>query len=157
LLGTGSWAAPKFSLALPFGVATLGDRSNNLTFSLGYGAISNRYESYDYATSSYTSEYKSSGKLIFSFSGTAKLTDKVSFVFDSFILPYASKTSTPVYDANGIQTGETSTNNNFILLIPGIRFQTSYAKAFQFGFAGISTSGKFSPIPIPMVQWFRKI
>lgn len=157
LLGTGSWAAPQFSMALPFGVATLGDRANNVTLSLGYGAIRNRYEQYNYTIGTYTNEYRSSGKLILSVSGSAKLTEKASFVFDSFILPNASTSSTPVYDVNGVQTGETIKTNNFILLIPGIRFQTSYSKAFQFGFAGISTTGKFAPIPIPMVQWFRKI
>jgi len=39
LLGTGSWTAPDFGIALPFTALTLGDRRSNINFSFGYGAV----------------------------------------------------------------------------------------------------------------------
>ena len=39
LFGTGSWVLPEIGGALPFGSLTLGNSTNNLTFSGGYGAI----------------------------------------------------------------------------------------------------------------------
>ena len=43
------------------------------------------------------------------------------------------------------------------LIIPGLRIQTSEDKAFQFGFAGIITNGDAVPVPIPMIQWYRRL
>ena len=39
LAGTGSWAIPEFGLLLPYTTLTLGDRKNNISFSLGYGLL----------------------------------------------------------------------------------------------------------------------
>jgi hypothetical protein len=69
----------------------------------------------------------------------AKVSKKLTVVFDSFIMPP---------DANG---------SGFALLIPGLRLQTESDKAFQFGFAGIVRGGEAYPIPIPMVQWYRML
>lgn len=80
-----------------------------------------------------------SGKFLISGAGMAKVGKKISLVFDSFIVP-----------------GNTS-NENFALLIPGLRIQTASDKAFQFGFAGIYAGGDLVPLPIPFVQWYKKL
>ena len=123
LLGSGTWALPKLGIALPFASLTYGNRRNNLTFSGGYGGV------WGYGTSA--------GRFLCSVAGMAKLTNKATFVFDSFIMP-----------GNG-------DGHSFSLIMPGIRLQTQYNKAFQFGFAGISTGGSYAPIP--MIQFFRML
>ncbi|MFM7311392.1 MAG: hypothetical protein ACKOZY_12345, partial [Flavobacteriales bacterium] len=90
------------------------------------------------------------------------ISKKMSFVFDSFVLmrgPYQTYTDY-IYDPN---TGnynpvtERRRASGGALIIPGLRIQTSEDKAFQFGFAGILTSGTSNPIPIPMIQWYRRL
>jgi len=125
LLGTGSWASPDFGIALPFAALTYGNRTRNLTFSGGYGAVFN--------------DYASSERALFSVAGMAKVSKKISLVFDSFIMPP---------DGN---------SSGFALLIPGLRLQTESDKAFQFGFAAIVIEGEAFPLPIPMVQWYRML
>ena len=125
LLGTGSWASPDFGIALPFAALTYGNRTRNLTFSGGYGAVFNDYELTERA--------------LFSVAGMAKVSKKISLVFDSFIMPP---------DGNG---------SGFALLIPGLRVQTESDKAFQFGFAGMVIEGEAFPLPIPMFQWYRML
>lgn len=120
LLGTGSWVAPRFGLALPYATVTFGDRKNNLNFSYGYGQVWNDGES--------------GGTTSFSIAGLARLGNKVSFVFDSIIIP---------------NIGET----NMALILPGLRFQSQDNKAFQFCFGGIVVDGNAAPVPF--VQWFR--
>lgn len=73
LLGTGSWAAPEFGLALPYTALTFGNRRSNLTFSAGYGAV--------------WSEGESEGRALLSVAGMTKVTKNMSLVFDSFIVP----------------------------------------------------------------------
>ncbi len=80
----------------------------------------------------------SGGRALFSVAGMAKVSKKASLVFDSFILP-----------------GNTSGNSYTAIYIPGIRMQTGPNRAFQFGFAAISTERGFTPIP--MLQWFRML
>ena len=124
LTGSGSWIAPKFGLAVPFASLTWGNRRSNFTISGGYGAV--------------WGENSSGGRVLFSVAAMAKVSDKASLVFDSFIMPGNGKDKS--YGA---------------IYIPGLRFQTAANKAFQFGFAGISDGEHFSPIP--MVQWFRML
>ncbi|TND08531.1 MAG: hypothetical protein FD123_2327 [Bacteroidetes bacterium] len=148
LVGTGSWVAPDWGMALPFGALTIGDRKRNINFSGGYGAVF-----YD---------GNSEGRALCSVAGMFKAGNKISLVFDSFImLPgkseqvlvtgynYSSGTSYSYYEARK--------KPGFALLIPGIRWQTDSKKAFQFGFAGLSVDGEVVPVPIPMVQWYRKL
>lgn len=80
-----------------------------------------------------------SGKMLFSAAGMTKIGKKVSLVFDSFLVPPG---------ANG---------DPLALLIPGLRIQTAEDKAFQFGFAGIYAGGEMVPLPIPFVQWYKKL
>jgi hypothetical protein len=126
LLGTGSWVAPDFAMALPFSSLTFGDRRQNLSFSGGYGLI---------AYGRHTE-----GRFLASIAIMSKITKKVSFVFDSFIMPEVNYSS-----------------DNFAILIPGLRFQFQNESAFQFGFAGLILDNELIKVPLPAFQWFRKL
>lgn len=140
LLGTGSWAAPDFGIALPFGTLTFGDRRKNITFSGGYVAVFYKEFMYD-GSSPYdpVERNTSEGRALLSVAGMAKVGKKVSVVFDSFIVP---------------STGQSGV---LALLIPGIRWQVESNRAFQFGFVGLNLDGELVPFPIPMIQWYRKL
>ena len=125
LVGTGSWALPEFGGALPFATLSFGDRSKNIAFSGGYGAI-------------WTGDGVS-GRAISSIAGIAKISPKISLVFDSFVLL-----------PNENQTGGA-------LFIPGIRWHQEEGKAIQFGFAGIIADGDIVPVTIPTIQWYRSL
>lgn len=84
-------------------------------------------------------EGESSGRMLLSAAGMTKVGKKVSLVFDSFIIPPKNFSGTTA------------------LLIPGLRIQTASDKAFQFGFAGIYAGDEFVPVPIPFVQWYKKL
>lgn len=159
LLGTGSWSIPDFGLALPFGTLTFGDRKKNITFSGGYGEIFYKETSYDNSGLN-ISKRVNEGRILFSVAGMAKVGKKISIVFDSFIMPEgSSKTYRKELYNNTTNTYDTYYDNQpaFALIIPGIRWQFEGDKAFQFGFAGLSFDGEFVPMPIPMVQWYRKL
>lgn len=125
LLGTGSWAALDAFVGLPYASITTGDKSKNFTFSTGYGFIAEPSDSY--------------GRMLFSIAGMTPINDKLSFVLDSYFVPFGG-------------SGETGA-----LIIPGLRFQTEERKAFQLGFAGVAVDGELAPFPFPMIQWFRKL
>lgn len=162
LLGTGSWAAPSFAMALPYGVLTFGDRVKNINFSVGYGGF--RYETeYIMLGSENEKQIESEGNFLVSVAGMVKISRTVSLVFDSFIVPrtgtYQELEDHIVYDPiTGIPDFRTryvtKDKKGIALIIPGLRFQTKPNNAFQFGFAGIRYDGETQPVPIPMVQWF---
>tara|TARA_B110000503_G_C7098286_1_gene392629 strand:- start:341 stop:739 length:399 start_codon:yes stop_codon:yes gene_type:complete len=130
---TGSWAAPTFFGAVPFGSITRGDRQKNLTFSAGYGTI--------------LTDGDGEGRAIASLAGMIKVSNKFSIVFDSFILtPGRTETFTNEKTRPGLS-----------FFVPGVRWHQSQGKAFQFGFIGAVTDGGLLPLPIPMVQWYRKL
>lgn len=149
LFGTGSWANPDFGGMLPFGTISFGDRTKNLSISSGYGAI-------------WQGE-GTSGRALASIAGMIKISQKVSLVFDSFILlPGKTETKTrveDVYDLAGNSKPQTITyeekKSGFSLLIPGIRIHQSEGKAIQFGFIGMYANESFLSVPIPMLQWYR--
>ena len=113
-------------MALPYGTLTLGNKRANISVSGGYGG--------------YFGDGESGGRALFAVAGLAKINTKFSFVFDSFIIP--PKSGEPWGSA--------------YLFIPGLRIETKEDRAFQFGFAGATFEGETAPIPIPMIQWFRK-
>jgi hypothetical protein len=76
-----------FGGALPFATISFGDRRKNITFSGGYGAI--------------WQDGYFEGRAITSVAGMIKVSPKISFVFDSFIvLPGMTKTVTDTYQEN---------------------------------------------------------
>jgi hypothetical protein len=122
LAGTGSWASWSSYGLLPFGALTVGNNKLNINFSAGYLKIN-------------ISDSNTSAPL-FSIAGLARLSNKVSFVGDSFI--YAKEDVVAV-------------------VVPGLRFDRKNGGAFQFGFGGVIFNGEIVPAPIPIVSWFVKI
>ncbi len=177
--GTGSWAYPEYGLLLPFGFLSGGDRENNINFTAGYGALFyTRYISdititstpTDYSTNSYrynsTETNEAEGRLLFSIAGMFRINDKYSFVFDSFFMPQGKDYSTEELIVNYDPVAEKDTYsirnvtrkvNALLVLVPGIRFQSSPSSSLQFGFTGVHFEGEFLPVPIPMIQWFKRI
>ena len=156
LIGTGSWAAPDFGGALPFGTLSFGDRSKNIAISGGYGAI--------------WQNGGINGRGITSIAGMIKISPKISLVFDSFILlpgktetvtntsqEYVYNSTTAQYEYQTVTSTSQNKKPGFALLIPGVRWHQSEGRAIQFGFTGVVANGRVLPIPIPMVQWFRSL
>lgn len=166
LLGTGSWSAPEFALALPFASMTFGDRKANITFSAGYGAVTHNEEQYEPITQSYKDKKVNEQRTLLSMALMFRVGKKVSFVFDSILVPGGGEYETTqvryYFDPN---TGQTTSSTykqkeqrkSYSLFVPGIRWQMEHNKAFQFGFAGLSVGGETVPVPIPMIQWYRKL
>lgn len=125
LLGTGTWAAPDFGLAVPFTALTFGGRRANLNFSAGYGAV--------------FADGESEGRSLLSVAGITQINRNISLVFDSFIVP------------------PTSNSIGGAWLIPGIRYQIEDKQAFQFGFGAMIIDGDILPVPLPALNWYRKL
>lgn len=168
LLGTGSWGIPDLGMALPFGAISYGDRIKNFTFSAGYGGVWYKQETNTYYNGNYNSSENRviEGNFLISVAGMVKMGRTLSLVFDSFIMPrggtYESIEFYGHYDyesGNYYEYTQTVTNKrqSIAVFIPGLRFQTRPEAAFQIGFAGIRADGETMALPIPMVQWFRKI
>jgi hypothetical protein len=177
--GTGSWALPEYGLLLPFGFLSLGDRVNNINFTAGYAAVfaENTRTEYtlsstptDYSTNSYdyqrTSNNDPEGRALFSIAGMFRINDKFSFVFDSFFMLPGKETTRQTLHENWDEATQKTTysigtitekSNPLAVLVPGIRFQASRTSSLQFGFTGIHFDGEFLPVPIPMIQWFKRI
>jgi hypothetical protein len=122
LAGTLSWAKWSTVGALPYAAVTLGNSKNNFSISGGYAMVS--------------SEGSSENAPLLSIGCLLRITDKVSFVGDSFI--YMKKGS-------------------FAIIVPGIRVSRKPERAFQIGLAAISADGEMIPIPVPMLSWFVRI
>ena len=167
---------------------TLGDRLNNVSFSGGYGYIQSGIKNQTslkegthyntYPPSSSSTAPMNQGAL-FSISGIFKVGAKTSFVYDAMCMLY-NKTEekieytplTPGYltDPNDpystyipetykYTVTKTRSLHTAVIIMPGMRFQTTDTKAFQFAIAGISIfGGKNGNInfPFPMLSWFQK-
>ncbi len=152
LAGTDTWGGSGLRLLLPYGVLTHGSRRSNVNFSAGYGAI--RFKESDKPVTQ--------GRLLISVAGMYKTGWNLSFVFDSFISPGIGTYETYETRYDGF-TGTyfdvklTKQRQGFAMLMPGLRFQTRPDRAFQLGFAGLYFDGNAVPVPLPMLQWFRKL
>jgi len=157
LAGTGSWGMPELGIILPYAVITHGDRVKNINFSFGYGGVTYKEEVTN-NLGHMVDKQQSEGNFLMSLAGMAKLGDKASFVFDSFIVPRFGTYETYEYDYVSETSKKVTKNKESVwILIPGLRFQTTSKAAFQFGFAGVRAEGEWFPLPFPMVQWFRKL
>jgi hypothetical protein len=163
---------------LHWGMLTLGDKVNNLTFSFGYGYLqtgSLREKAGTYISPNYPSPNSPSPMAtssIFSIAGIFKISSKVSMIFDSMVLPHKAynKTEEYIYDdindplkgnIDAIRVSYQKYSRTFLYLMPGMRFQTSDDKAFQVALAGVRVfkSKKYNgnqSFPVPMVSWFKK-
>jgi hypothetical protein len=124
LAGTGSWAAWGTYGVMPYGSVTVGNPRINLNLSVGYLSIGNDGSS-------------TASAPLYSIGGLARLSDRVSFVGDSFI--YAQE------------------SNVVAIVIPGLRFDRNKGGAFQFGLAGLVVNNKAIPFPVPFLSWFIDI
>jgi hypothetical protein len=129
LIGSGTYIAPSFGGALPFGAITFGDGRSNLNLSAGYGAI--------------WANGDVNGRPLLSLGGMTKVGKRVTLVLDSFFLLASASTYS------------SSQNSTFGFVLPGVRIHSTDTRAFQIGFASIMSDNKFRPIPFPVVQWFR--
>lgn len=120
--GTLSWAGWNNYGVMPYGSVTVGNPSLNLNFSGGYLTIGN--------------EGTTASAPLYSVGGLARLSDRVSFVGDSFI--YAQE-------------------NTVAVVIPGLRFDRKKGGAFQFGLAGLVINNDVVPFPVPFLSWFIEI
>lgn len=148
LLGTGTWAAPEFGLAVPFGTITLGDRTKNINGSFGYGAI--------------WIEGDFDDRILFSFGGLFKINKKISLTFDSFFVPsgeYYTYTDWAYNEQEDIfyEVTRKQRRESIAFLIPSLRWHMKRDKAFQFGFGTVIYEGETQPLSFPMVQWFRTL
>lgn len=170
LAGTGSWALPEFGLLVPFVSFTYGNRRNNITFSTGYGQLF--YEEDQYSPVSpdiYEKINRNEGRFLFSIAGMAKINEKFSLVFDSFVAPKGPYQTNIVWEDKGRwddnnmyipdwhKTEIRDQSPNLALILPGIRWQLDADRAFQFGFTGFYFDNKFQQFAIPMVQWYRRL
>jgi hypothetical protein len=168
LAGTGSWALPEFGLLLPYTSFTFGNRKTNLTFSTGYGLVFYQENIYNQITYEDDQENYSEGRFLLSVAGMAKIGPKLSLVFDSFIMPrgayrdytewqygYWDEAKNVYIESKQIKVRKRTPN--LTLFLPGLRWQMDKDRAFQFGFSGLHYDGEFIQMPIPMVQWYRKL
>ncbi len=158
MLGTMGWAGLADTDAggggiLPFASLSFGNRSSNFAITGGYGAV------WQFGFSD------TQGRALMSIAGMTKISKKISFIFDSFIMvpksvedTYTTTQYDPVTQTY-LNIEQTYMRNltDVIVLTPGIRWHQSEGKAFQFGFTGLIVDGEIIPFPIPTVQWFRSI
>lgn len=137
-------------MALPFATVGYGSRNSNFALSGGYGAFFSDGDQINHAITSVL----------------IKLSKKFSLVLDGFFVLPAKSTI-----HNGITQEWDEATQSYIdrpyiweekhpgmsLVMPGLRWQTSSDKAIQFGFSGVHFDGSFLEVPIPMVQWYRKL
>ncbi|MCB0734201.1 MAG: hypothetical protein H6608_12020 [Flavobacteriales bacterium] len=121
LVGSMTWTNITQGGVLPYTSLTLGNRQRNLNFSVGHATL--------------FSEGTTEGSGLYSIAAMTSMGPKVSFVFDSFILP----------------------SNGLFIAAPCIRWSTKPNKAIQFGLGAFARKGEFFPLPIPAIQWFQTI
>lgn len=155
--------------------ATLGDRLNNITLSGGYAYIQTgiknlaaKKEGIYYNTEPEPIGYpKVNSGPLFSVAAIFKVGAKASFIFDSMCILYKKEESKEDYKDLGMDVfgnynyTYTVTNSTVqktaLIIMPGMRFQTTDDKAFQFALAGVSIfGGNNVNFPFPMVSWFKK-
>ena len=179
MLGTTGYIANfKGYGGLHWGVATYGNRLNNISFSAGYGYIKSGTEETverpgTYIEPYFPPTYERMSPLrkapLVSIAGIFKVGSKASFFFDSMILfnrqDQINTTTTGGYDPDyQIYTPITNTVTEervfktSLYLMPGMRFQKTENKAFQIALAGVATFDKYesNSFPIPMCSWFYK-
>lgn len=165
---------------LHWGMVTFGDRFKNLTISAGYAylEIGNEKKSFitpgTYPTSQQyygglpKTEMSEAGLIttpVLSLAGITKMGKKTSFIFDSmffFSSQEKSKSRSVVNNDNTVTwyIDKTQEQTFVMYLMPGVRWQSSDASAFQLALAGI-TYKKLGPsdmvaFPMPMCSWLFK-
>ncbi len=143
-------------------IYTRGDNLNNFSLAGGFEFISN------FSNKTFVSIYEPSSAytyipaITFSIGGIKTIGKKTSFVFDSQITENKiTKTLSSIsgYTAEGnVVYKEEELLNSNILIFPGLRFQKSEDKAFQFNVGCNFNLNRNSKImfPFPTLSWYRK-
>jgi hypothetical protein len=159
-------------VGLHWGTLTIGDRMRNISFSAGYGYFNDK----SYTISRIEDSFHDA--LFLGLGGIAPIGEKASFILDGMLI--SNSKDNPYYDGsisynagNRNRTDQTITNTTLILM-PGMRFYKSYAKAFQISLAGVffkdnstmtsnynngtlnKEKGKTISFPVPTISWLRK-
>lgn len=157
---------------LHWGMVTLGDRDNNLTFSSGIAYVNTKttyfipgiYNSLSPLDFTSITTGNSSMKTIgvFGFAGSKRLGETASLFFDSMIFLDRHQNVSEEYD---FQTGSYTTTISdskqavSAFIMPGIRLQRTENKSFQVALAGIigqKEDGAPFGFPLPMCSWLYK-
>ena len=158
-------------VGLYWGTLTIGDRMRNISFSAGYGYFNDK----SYTITNVGDSFHDA--LFLGLGGIAPVGEKASFILDGMLIsnskdnPYYGGTSS-YYDYRN-RIDQTITNTTLILM-PGMRFYKSYAKAFQISLAGVffidnsrmipnynngtfnDEKGETISFPVPTISWLRK-
>ena len=160
-------------VGLHWGTLTIGDRMRNISFSAGYGYLSDK----SYTFTNFGDSFQDA--LFLGFGGISPVGKKASFVLDGMLISntrdnrsYNPQNTDPYPWRN--TTDQTITNTTLILM-PGMRFYSSYDKAFQISLAGVFftnrrynrsiynsdgtvtyKSGEVTSFPVPTISWLRK-
>ena len=158
-------------VGLHWGTLTIGDRMRNMSFSAGYGYFSDK----SYTITNFGDSFHDA--LFLGLGGIAPIGEKASFILDGMLI--SNTKDNPYYDESissdnyRNRTDQTITNTTLILM-PGMRFYKSYAKAFQISLAGVffknnsrmtsnynngtfnNEKGETISFPVPTISWLRK-
>ena len=146
---------------------TKGDRMKNISFSAGYGYI------VDNAGLFFGNrQNKTQDAMVISFAGITPVGKKASLIFDSMIIsnkkdnPNHGRTNTSswwIFNGTNYNTTDREITNTTLIMMPSLRVNQSYEKAFQISLAGViridnsKTEGyNSSSFPVPTISWLRK-
>ena len=140
---------------------TKGDRMKNFSFSAGYGYIVDNARAIFY-----NNVNKTQNAMVISFAGITPVGKKASLIFDSMII--SNKKDNPNYGRtnswwrNYNNTDKEITNTTLIMM-PSLRINQSYEKAFQLSLAGViridnsyMEGYNSMSFPVPTISWLRK-
>ncbi len=167
---------------LHWGMLTYGNRTNNVTLSLGLAYLKNgpkeTVQEYVYQPGTYFSAGEVpiidtkqittnhlSTSLVVGLAGQTKIGKKTSLIYDCMFLRFTNKSNTGYqpftyeYYMWGTVTVPVWQRyppaQNLMIVMPGLRFQRTENRAFQVSLAGVIA--KDLSFPIPMLSWFFKI
>mgnify|MGYP004138736241 CR=1 FL=1 len=171
ILGSSGYLAQgKIFGGLHWGTFSVGDRMRNISFSGGYGYFNDK---------SYSFDTPSQDALFLGLGGIAPIGEKASFILDAMLI--SNTRNNRNYDVDQISqprprlnTTDPNITNTTLILMPGMRFNKSYNKAFQISLAGVFFTdnsrnteigdypnytykkGETISFPVPTISWLRK-
>lgn len=169
---SGYLAQGRAIVGLHWGTLTIGDRMRNISFSAGYGYFSDK----SYIITNFGDSFHDA--LFIGFGGISPVGKKASFILDGMFI--SNTRDNRSYDPQNTNnpwrnTTDPTITNTTLILMPGMRFYSSYDKAFQISLAGVfftnrrfnrsiynsdgtSTfkSGEVTSFPVPTISWLRK-
>lgn len=132
--GWGSWGLPEEGIVLPYLGLTFGQERTHLTLSAGYGQYFgwNDVHNLPYGA----------------ISGSLKLSDKLDFIFDSYLTAYS-------YNVNWNSSNPSNTYMEYNGMGQiAVRVNYNNRDFLQFGGGAVTVAGE--PLPFPLIQYFHK-